>query len=339
MLQYLPWFKQAGIHCEVQTLLSDEMLQDKYQAGSYGRGAMIHAYAARIWSLMQRRRFDLIWIEKEALPWLPATMERLLLRNVPFALDYDDALFHNYDLHSSKWVRRFLGRRIDHLMAGARLVTGGNEYLTNRAREAGTPWVEMVPTVVDLDRYALPRSSPGRVAGHPRIVWIGSPTTLKYVKGLHAALAALARQCRFTLRVIGGGKLEMPGVDVECVEWREETEVTSIVECDVGIMPLSDSPWERGKCGYKLIQYMACGLPVVASPIGVNKQIVKEGVNGFLVDEVEGWTAKLAQLLNDAALRDAMGKAGRQSVEDTYCVQQVAPRLANLLLSAAGTVL
>jgi glycosyltransferase involved in cell wall biosynthesis len=313
-------------------LFGDEMLVAKYRSGGYGGWWVMRTYWRRVRQLMGRHRFDLLWIEKEALPWLPVWLERALLRGVPFVLDYDDALFHNYDLHPSRWVRRFLGARIDRLMTGARLVVGGNDYLAQRARDAGAPWVEVVPTVIDLEHYVV-KAYVGGQEGVLRVVWIGSPSTVGYLAALEAPLAALARRIAFKLRVIGG-RLEMLGVDVECVQWTEDSEVASIAECDVGIMPLTDSPWERGKCGYKLIQYMACGLPVVASPVGVNTQIVQDGVNGFLAEEGSGWEAKLGQLLGDTVLREAMGRAGRRRVENEYCMQQVAPRLAGLLLKA-----
>ncbi|WP_059411147.1 glycosyltransferase family 4 protein [Cupriavidus basilensis] len=333
MLQFLPWLKEAGLESNAQALLDDEMLQKKYRSGGYNRRAMMAAYGARMRSLGRRRESDLVWIEKEALPWFPASVEHALLRGVPYVLDYDDALFHNYDLHRSMLVRRLMGRRIDRLMAGARLVVAGNEYLAKRAREAGARWVEIVPTVIDLDRYRVgDRPSP---AGVTRIVWIGSPSTAAYLEALEEPLRRLAARHQFKLRVIGAD-VSMHGVDVECLPWSEGSEVAAIAECHVGIMPLKDSPWERGKCGYKLIQYMACGLPVVASPVGVNVQIVRDGENGFLADGPQAWETRLGQLLENESLRESMGRAGRCRVEQEYCVQQVAPRLTRLLLQAGA---
>jgi len=334
ILQFLPWLEDAGISCTVQPLFTDEMLYSKYQTGGYKLSHMLCIYMKRVRQLLQREKYDLLWIEKEALPWLPAWFERALLRGVPYVLDYDDALFHHYDLHPFALVRGLFGRRIDSLMAGARLVVCGNDYLAQRARDAGASWVEVVPTVIDLARYAV-KPSAGAQAAVPRIVWIGSPSTVQYLAGLSAPLAALARCFPFKLRVIGG-QLDMAGVNVECVGWSEDSEVGSIAACEIGIMPLADSPWERGKCGYKLIQYMACGLPVVASPIGVNTKIVDEGVNGFLAGGPDDWVGKLGQLLGDAALRQTMGQAGCRRVEEEYCVQQVAPRLVDLLRSAGN---
>ncbi|MHA7681459.1 glycosyltransferase family 4 protein [Cupriavidus sp. PET2-C1] len=328
-MQFASRLESAGVVCSTQAFLDDDSLMARYRGGRYQRSHLIQSYWARIKQLVRRQSFDLLWIEKEALPWFPASLERALLRGVPYVLDYDDALFHNYDLHRSSLVRCMLGRRIDRLMAGASLVVAGNEYLAQRARDAGAPWVEIVPTVVDLERYDLTARSyeEGQV---PRIVWIGSPSTARYLSTLEAPLQELARSFAFKLRVIGAD-VDLPGVDVECVPWTEATEVASIAQCDIGIMPLVDSPWEHGKCGYKLIQYMACGLPVVASPIGVNTQIVRDGENGFLADGAQAWVARLSQLLEDLAMRTAMGREGRRRVEAEYCVQQVAPRLAKLL--------
>jgi glycosyltransferase involved in cell wall biosynthesis len=332
-LQFAPSLRNAGIESTVQEFISDEMLRNKYEHRKYRGDTIAKAYLARMKQLFCRRRYDLIWIEKEALPWLPASWEKKLLGGVPYVLDYDDAIFHNYDLHASAWVRRLLGRRIDRLMEGAHLVIAGNDYLAQRARDAGASWVEVLPTVIDLNRYS-PQLLHRDQARVPHIVWIGSPSTVKYLAALEAPLAALAKRLAFKLRVIGG-TLEIPGVDVECLQWTEESEVQLIADCDVGIMPLSDSPWERGKCGYKLIQYMACGLPVVASPIGVNMQIVRDSVNGFLAASPNSWVVKLEQLLLDPALRQTMGRAGRQRVETEFCVQKVGPQLAGLLLKAS----
>jgi len=336
-MQFLPWLERAGVSCETQPFFSDAMLAARYAAGRYKRSTLLKSYGQRLLQMKRRRDFNLVWIEKEALPWLPASLERAFLRHVPYALDFDDALFHDYDLHGSALVRKTLGRRIDHLMAGARLVTAGNEYLAQRARDAGAKWVEIIPTVIDLDRY-VPRQARPAVATTnvpPRIVWIGSPSTAAYLKLLSEPLKALAGRLPFELHVIGA-QIALDGINVKCIPWQEATEVDMIAECDIGIMPLKDSLWERGKCGYKLIQYMACGLPVVASPVGANMQIVQDGRNGFLAETGQQWEDALGKLLENASLRDEMGRIGRGRVESEYCVQQVAARLATLLHDAGA---
>lgn len=327
--QYLPYLMRAGFECTIQPFFSDAMLSSKYEFGNYAASEVLKVYLNRIGQMINRNRFDLQLIEKEALPWLPAQFERWLLRGVPYVLDYDDALFHNYDLHSSPWVRRFLGKRLDKLMSGSRLVIVGNDYLAKRARDAGAPWVEVLPTVIDLDRY-VSNLTDNRGLDAARIVWIGSPSTAHCLKLIHKPLLTLGARHAFKLRVIGARPI-LPGVDVEYCEWSETTEVSLIQGCDIGVMPLNDLPWEHGKCGYKLIQYMACGLPVVASPVGVNTAIVRDGINGYLASSEREWAAALETLLRNDVLRQRMGSMGRQLVEAEYCVQNAAPRLIEWL--------
>ncbi len=333
-LQYIPWFKSAGIETVVSAMFDDAMLLHKYQHKGYGLFNVLSAYLRRIHVLMKVRQFDLVWIEKEALPWFPAWFEIWMLRHIPYVLDFDDAIFHNYDLHCFTWVRCVYGRRIDRLMAFSRLVIVGNRYLENRAAGAGSRWIEKIPTVVDLVRYVPKHSYP--IVPKPLVVWVGSPTSTQYLHGLVEPLAILAKRHPFTLRVVGGDMFAMPGVEVEFLPWSADTEAALIAESDVGIMPLRDSPWERGKCAYKLIQYMACGLPTVSSPIGANLNVVIDGETGFLADTADDWVNKMELLLRDAALRQRLGQAGRKRVEAEYCLQQVAPRLELLLKDAAN---
>ena len=334
-LQFLPWFEQAGFRCTVAPFIDDVQLQKYYQGGRYGFFILLHIYWRRLWALVKSHKYELIWIEKEALPWLPAWFEVWLLRSGSYALDYDDAIFHNYDQHKTLWVRYLLGGRIDRLMMNSDLVLAGNAYLAQRASNAGAGLVEIIPTVIDLDRYT-PKSASALATVKPlRIVWIGSPYTMKFLAILHEPLIQLSQKFQFKFRVIAGSRIDLPGVDVEFVPWSAETEAASIQACDIGVMPLIDSDWERGKCGYKLIQYMACGLPVVASAVGANCEIVCDGENGFLVRSENGWADVLGKLLSDVTLRQQMGKEGRKQVESKYCVQKIAPRLIELLSNAA----
>lgn len=335
-LQYLQVLQDSGVQVVVQALFDDAALAARYQRGKYGWGTGLHCFARRLAALRIRRDFDVLWIEKEALPWWPLWLEAALLRGVPYALDFDDAVFHNYDLHRLASVRKVFGHRLDGLMDKAALVVAGNCYLAARARAAGAPWVVVLPTVIDLNRYLPLVVKPTVSSSQPlRIVWIGSPSTVRYLQLLQEPLQALAKRLPFVLRVIGGN-FSLPGVQVECLPWAEDTEVAALTECDVGVMPLLDSPWERGKCGYKLIQYMACGLPVVASSVGVNPEIVRNGENGYLASSAEEWVSALEALLQSPSLRAQMGVAGRRRVEEEYCIQKTGPLMAQLLRTAAG---
>ncbi len=329
--QYLSRYRDEGWECHVVPFFSDDYLAGKYAAGRYSFSNIVRAYWGRVSALLGARRYDLVWIEKECLPWLPSFIEGVLLKGVPYAVDFDDAVFHNYDMHRNRLVRKVLGAKIDKIMGGASLVVAGNSYLAARAHEASARRVEIVPTVVDLSRYAFDAPVCDEL---PRVVWIGSPSTVKYLQMVYQPLRILGERVPFVLRVVGG-VVDMPGVKVELFDWSEETEVKSLRDCDVGIMPLADTAWEKGKCAYKLIQYMACALPTVSSPVGANRDVVLEGLTGYFADSCEDWVAGLERLLTDKDLGRRMGMQGRLRVEQSYSLQAMGDKMVTLLRDAS----
>jgi glycosyltransferase involved in cell wall biosynthesis len=332
--QYLPFMKKHGIEIEIAPLLDDNYIEDLYSGKGRRKIGILGAYLRRAGRLFGARHFDLIWIEKELFPWVPAWGEVLLdALGIPYVVDYDDAIFHNYDLHPNRLVRFCLGTKIDQVIKRAAVVVVGNDYLGDRARRAGAKRVEYLPTVIDLERYQMalkPRETPFTIG------WIGSPATAKYIQLVQPALSEVCRNGKARVVLVGSGPVKLADVPVVVLPWSEDSEVAAIQGFDVGIMPLPDEPWERGKCGYKLIQYMACGRPVIASPVGINRQIVEQGVNGFLASDMTDWVTSLNELRDNASLRESMGRAGRSKVEKQYCVQVTAPRLAEILQWAAG---
>ena len=217
-------------------------------------------------------------------------------------------------------------RRIDQ---SSRLVTVGNDYLADYARRAGAKLVEVIPTVIDLERYPMRHEFPENEV--LTIGWIGSPSTAKYVEQIAPALKTVCANGKARVMLIGSGKVNLPGVPFEVIHWSEEDEVSQLQQLDVGIMPLPNNPWERGKCGIKLIQYMACGLPVIASPVGVNTEIVGDGKNGYLASSQSEWISALNQLRDNVEQRRIMGIHGRTKVENQYSLQVSGPRLAKIL--------
>jgi glycosyltransferase involved in cell wall biosynthesis len=275
-----------------------------------------------------------LWIEYELFPWLPGLVEVLgTARRAPYLVDYDDAIFHRYDRHPNPLIRTVLGGKIDGVMRRAALVVVGNEYLYDRAVAAGAQRVEILPTSIDLARY-VPSES---VSHDPfTIGWIGSPATTRYLDQVHGALAEFCAHRQAQVVLVGASDPGWQDVPYRCHPWSEATEVTEIGRFDVGIMPLEDSPWERGKCGYKLIQYMACGKPVIASPVGVNARIVEPGINGYLAESKEDWLQALTALIGDAGLRRQMGTNGRVKVERKFTIQVNGSRLVAMLRAVAG---
>ncbi len=337
-LQYTHLLESLGLDLQISPLITDQMLTEKYEGRRYSPFKLIGRYINRIFVLITAKKTQLLWVEKELLPWFPAWAELALSLRFSFVLDYDDAVFHTYDQHQNKWIALVFSRRIDKLMKNAALVVAGNEYLAARARAAGARKVALIPTSIDLNRYAPSfLDQPSYRAGNDplRIVWIGSPSTQHYLNVIRRPLQELAKRHSFILRLIGATEFIAPGIRVEFIEWLESTEVENILSSDIGIMPLENSDWERGKCGYKLIQYMACGLPTVASYIGVNEEIVRHEECGLLVRTEAEWLFALDRLLSDQALRFEMGTNGRRRVEMNYCIQKTGPQLGELLRSAA----
>ncbi|MCU5788095.1 glycosyltransferase family 4 protein [Alloalcanivorax marinus] len=338
-LQYLPALEQAGIQVTPHALFDDDYLTRLYEGRGRSLPSIASRYAARARQLRGLGKTDLIWLEYEALPYVPYCVEqRLMPRGVPYVVDYDDAVFHQYDLASRRQVRRLLGTKIDKVMANAAAVICGNEYLAERARRADARCIERVPTVVDATRYSVADAATSAAADSPVIGWIGSPATQRYILELKPVLEALYRE-RGARLVLVGAQLALAEqfgeLPVTVLPWSEEGEARAIAGFDIGTMPLPDGPWERGKCGYKLIQYMAAGKPVVASPVGVNVEIVEGWQSGMLADSHAQWHQALSALLANPDMRLSLGRNGRQAVEQHYSLQAQVPRLAEILYQAA----
>jgi len=333
-LQYLPLLDQQDFEFTVHSLFDQAYLENLYSKGSRSRLAIFKHYTKRLLTLSSAWRYDLVWIEYEIFPYLPAFAEQFLaLIGKKYIVDYDDAIFHNYDLSTNPLIRRFLAKKIDTVMANSSCVTAGNAYLAERAQIAGAKCIEWVPTVVDQSRY-MPRL---KVEGSPKVIgWIGSPSTQKYILDIKEALHTVCERHSARLLLVGANQDivdKLPGIEVEVAPWSEDSEARLIQQMDIGIMPLPNGPWEKGKCGYKLIQYMATGVPVIASPIGVNNDIISGSCCGYLADDPEQWASSLNTLLSSADQREKFGKAGRKAVEDIYSLQVQAPILARIFNS------
>jgi len=330
-LQYIPFLKNEGIEVTPAPLLEDAYVESLYAGKRWALHKSVASYFRRVKTLLFSKRFDVVWLEGEAMPWMPYALERLFLSTkIPYVVDYDDAVFHRYDMHESKVVRSALGTKIDSIMRRSDCVVVGNSYLEARAAESGARRIEIVPTVVDLTRYPQPKPKcEGRTIG-----WIGSPSTQHNLEIVSAPLQRLTK-LGATLRLIGLRNAPF-ALEAECIPWSENSEVEMLSGINVGIMPLIDRPFEHGKCGYKLIQYMASGKPVVCTPIGVNTEIVTSGVNGYFASTDSEWGDQLNCLLTDSKTAIQLGLEGRRRVEEQYCVQKTAPKIASVLRAASG---
>lgn len=333
-LQYLPYFKSQGVDVTVKPLFSNSYVRALYSGDSKWE-EVCKGYFSRVFILLTAYKYDLVIIEKELFPYMPATAERLLRWvGVRYLVDYDDATFHSYDLSNRSIIRRLLGKKIDVVMRCSSVVTAGNKYLAERAWQADAKNVEIIPTVVEASRYQIAQKAINEV---PVVGWIGTPKTSAYLQPLLPVFENIQKDIPVRFFAVGARQEDFEGTIVEAWPWTEETEVSSIQQFDIGIMPLKDSPWERGKCGYKLIQYMACGVAVVASPVGVNCEIVKQDVSGKLASLTDEWEKVLRDLLAAGPnIINSMGASGRKSIEDWYSLEVQAPRFLEQLVKASN---
>ena len=330
--QYLPYYRAAGIDCTVKPLFDDAYLNNLY-AGKRNILNVLSSYCKRIGVCFTFYRYDKIYVEKEFFPYLPAfTVWLMVIFKKKYVVDYDDAIFHNYDQSSNFFVKMFLGQKIDQVMKHAEVVIAGNSYLAKRAMEAGAKKVVVIPTVIDLERYSIQEKSKEQFI----IGWIGTKTTFekhllpqkKWIKALQKGIPDIQ------FHIVGITEDMDLGKNVKYIPWSEASEVSEIQKFDVGIMPLQDSLWENGKCSYKIIQYFACGIPAIASPVGMNTEVIIPQHNGFLARTENDWFAAILELKSNKERSKSFGKNGRKMVEEHFCMQVTAKKWLDVLLNA-----
>jgi glycosyltransferase involved in cell wall biosynthesis len=207
----------------------------------------------------------------------------------------------------------------------------GNSYLAEYAGQFN-PHVTIVPTTIDTEKYEVRQNKP---ADTPVIGWTGSFSTIQHLDTLRGALQKLAEREKFRLRVIGTQDYRLEGVEVEAIRWRSESELEDLCPIDIGVMPLPNDAWSKGKCGLKALQFMAVGIPTICSPVGVNTEIIHDGQNGFIAGTEQEWVDKMGLLLRSVDLRNQLGLAGRATVEQKYSAIAQAPRVYEVLESIA----
>jgi len=332
--QWEPLLRKQGVDITYAPFESDELNSLLYKPGNMGRklGLVAEGILRRYALMKSVGTYDVVYVFREAALLGPPFFERWVHRSgVPMVFDFDDAVFVSYRSPTNGYLSylkfasktRSICRMSAHVMAG-------NPYLAEYARQVN-PNVTIVPTTIDTEKYkVIERSVEPKT---PIIGWTGSFSTVQHLDTLRSALHRLAKQVPFRLRVIGTPTYKLDGVDVEAMPWKAATEVKDLGDIDVGIMPLPDDSWSKGKCGLKALQFMASGIPTVCSPVGVNKEIIHDGENGFIADSDEEWIEKLSRLLHSPDLRRQLGHAGRKTVETKYSANVQAPRVFDVLNS------
>ncbi len=332
--QWVPHLQREGLEVTFSSFLAPAAMDVLYGKGrSLSKiRETLRGYLRRVRVLRDLGSYDIAFIHREAALLGSAQMERFVARRLPIVYDFDDAIYLGPTNTVNPWAAwlRDSGKT-EALCRLARHVTVGNETLAVYARPRANA-VTVLPTTIDTEAYVVRDRRPNK---RPVLGWSGSLTTLPYLASMSDTLLSLRQRIDFELRVIGGA-LQIPGLDVQSRPWRAENEVEDLQELDVGIMPLPDDPWTRGKCGLKALQYMALGIPPVVSPVGVNTEIVRHGQNGFLASTPEEWVERLAGVLADEELRGRLGREARITVEERYSARVHAPRLAKILREAVS---
>ncbi len=334
--QFLPYLGQYGITASCHSALTP-FLYDKCKPSGGLWSKLIYfglSVLSRLLALLRLAFYDAVYIQKLVLPhvypWpelMLCKLGRLLGKKVIF--DFDDAIFTVSGVRKKTWFERLAcPDRLPKVLALCDCVVAGNNYLADFARDHCKN-VVVLPTCVELARYPV---RPWNKHNEPFIIgWIGTPSTTPYLDLIAPALREVAQKKAVILRIVGGKEYHCPGVQVECLPWSLADEVKLIQSFDIGVMPLADDPWSRGKCGLKLLQYMAAGVPAVASPVGVNSEIIRHGVNGYLAADTAGWVEALERIIVNPAARSGMVQKARETVEQAFAVESSVPGLVRIL--------
>ena len=296
---YAAYLREIGWEVRLEPFFPAGYLARLYRGGGKSKLAAARALGRRLLQALVTKNPAVI--EYELLPFLPYGLEKVFLRNRRYVLNFDDNVWEKY--------RRigWLHDKFDCLVSGSAGVIVANEFLRERVAPLHTRVIK-IPTVVDLNLYPVGLEKFREFT----VVWIGSPATYPYLQQASEALRAMARQVAFELLIIGGRQLAarpVEGVKCRYVDWSAATEGELLARSHVGIMPLRDEPFARGKSAFKLIQYQAAGLPSIASDVGENRQVVQHGWNGFLVSAPEEWAAALRTLATEPAVYEAQHRA------------------------------
>lgn len=313
---------ERGWDIEFIPLLNAEILDRYYRVGKHNYINIAGCYLKRLQLIYRQSAPDLWWIEKEILHGMPLLVEQVLAPFVRRAVvDYDDAVFLNYRDGRLGALGRYA--KFASYAQKAAHVTVGSGYLRKRMQEWGGNRITTIPSTVHVSNYSVHVHAGKEVVV---IGWIGTPVTVAFLDTLKQVLPVLAQRVKFVLHVVGA-EWNCPGVDVVCHAWSEENETKLVSSFDVGIMPLIAGEWEEGKCGYKLIQYMAAGVVPVGERVGENSVILDEGETGFLAGCPDEWLTKLERVCRDSQLRAKIGAHARQKALRYYDVSCAAEQV------------
>lgn len=336
--QWVPHLRELGVTFQIDELMTPQqqkMLHSNVSALRKGRMILETTLRRRSRLRAAVKGADVIWLYRTMAVVGPPWMERRLARcGVPVIYEFDDAIWRTDTTRANRmfgWLK--YADKTQEICRMSDTVLVGNAYLAEFAAQYNKK-VEIIPTTIDTDAYR-PRTDYGQ-SGRIVIGWSGSITTSHHLELVGKAIEIVSRKYDILFRVIGDKSFSLPGIPCESSDWDLSREIADISSFDIGLMPLRDNEWAKGKCGLKALQYMGMGIPTILSPVGVNADIVRDGENGLWATTEEEWVHALTRLIESRELRERLGRAGRQTVEREYSAISQAPRVLEILRNVAG---
>lgn len=321
--QYLDLFEAEGYQIDFHPFINEKTWELLYKPGKYWRKTigMLGSFLRR-WKLLFRLKdSDLIFIHREVAQLGPPIFEWIISKVLKkkYIYDFDDAIWlPNYSDTNAAFHRLKAYWKVNYCMKWAYQITAGNAYLANYAKQFN-PNVHVIPTTIDLINYHNQLTDYNQE--ELIIGWTGTHTTMHYLDDIVPILKELEKEIKFTFMVISNVPPNYELASLQFVKWNKSSEISDLAKFSIGIMPLRADQWSEGKCGFKGLQYMSLGIPALMSPIGVNKEIIEHGKNGFLLTTTDEWKTTIKTLLADKNLRQKIGRAGHQTIQQKYSVE------------------
>jgi len=321
--QYLGILEESGFEIEVHPFLSEKDWAPLYKEGSFFRKgfSMLRSFIRRFALLFKLRKFDFVFIHREASMIGPPVFEFIISKILKkkYIYDFDDAIWlPNYSQSNAKFHKLKAYGKVKSIIRWADKVCVGNEFLKNYALDYNSN-VQVIPTTVDT--VNVHNKTADHASEELIIGWTGSHTTMDYLPFLVPVLQKLEKDHKFKFRVISNHPPQIKLNCLEFVKWNKDTEIVDLAKINIGVMPLEDTIWAKGKCGFKGLQYMALQIPSVMSNVGVNVEIIDHTKNGFLCETADDWYDTLHELITKPELRKSIGAAGQETVKNRYSVE------------------
>lgn len=335
--QYIPYLRANGITCVVRPFVSSAFYRILYKKGMYIRKFLYFcaSWIRRKIDFISALSCDVVFIHLEVFPFGPPVAEWLLAKlGKKIVYDLDDAIYLGSSSQTSRFIKHLkCSWKIPLIIALSRHVITCNEHLAGYSSKFNSN-VTVIHTSVDTERLKPVVKGPSDIL---TIGWIGSHSTAKYLEALKSVFQRLSEKYKFRIKIIGTSRsvFDIPGIEMIYKDWKLDEEIAEFQSLDIGVYPLPDDEWTAGKTGFKTIQYMSVGIPCVVSDASPNRVIIEEGVNGFLAKDDDEWVEKLSRLLDERALREKVGAAGRETVLEKYSLKVNAPRMLDIIRATA----